>query len=197
MMKKLIYLILLIMSMCFAYAQPVENVHEELTKNEMYSKIDLEHKNTRKYVSDELTRQREQFFKEIDSRATYYEREGKSMLTTTYWKIGLVIGGLMFFTVGLNQVLRLKTERTRFNKLQKHLSEAIIQDIRKEFGVKKTKEEVVDYRIKVDPKVVKKQAQDIVQDQQEFTDKKKAEVVFKEKKQKPEQSVKFGDDIVI
>jgi len=196
-MKRLIYVLMLIMIIGFVYAQPIESVHEELTKNEMFSKIDLEHKNTRKYVSDELTRQREQFYKEIDSRATYYEREGKSMLSTTYWKLGLIIGGMIFFTVGLNQMLKLKIERTRFSKLQKHLSEAIIDDIKKEFNLKKNIVPVYDYNVKVDPSIISNHVQDIVQEKQNVIDKEKLDDYLDAKDKKLEQNIKLGENIVI
>lgn len=198
MKKILILLVVSVLCMLSVFAQPVENVHETLTKNEIYSKIDLEHKGTRKYFSDELTRQRELLFSEADDRATYYEKEGKNMLNTTYWKLGFAWGGVVFFIVGFMQVLRLKTERTRFNKLQKYLGEAIISDIMKNFNIDKLKEGKVEYKLPVDVPVMTDKVQDIMEAKaQEINKRKLDEHYKKEEIKKPQENLVVGEDIVI
>jgi len=197
-MKKLIYIVFLILCMTYVFAQPVENVHEELTKNEIYSKIDLEHKGTRKYFSDEMTRQRELLFTEADKRATYYEKEGKSMLNTTYWKLGFAWGGVVFFIVGFMQVLRLKTERTRFNKLQKHLSQAVISDLHTFLNVDKLKEGNIEYKLKPDMPVITDKVQEIMEARVEEINNRKLEKHYKDiEKKKPTGGLSIGEDIEI
>lgn len=125
---------LFLMLVCFsfiAYAVPVQDVHDTLTKTEIFSKIDDEHKNTRKYFTDELTRQRTEFYKAIDDRAIFYEKEFNDVLTKTYFKLGLVWGGIVLFIVGLSHILKLKTERIRYNSLKNNLS----LELKKELGL--------------------------------------------------------------
>jgi len=197
-MKKLVILIVIAVLCTIGVYGQVESVHETLTKNEIYSKIDLEHKGTRKYVSDELTRQRELLFKEADDRATYYEKEAKSMLSTTFWKLSFAWGGIVFFIVGFMQTLRLKTERTRFNKLQKHISQAIISDLIQEFNIAKGKKEDINYKTKIDTPVVQDKVQDLLTAKSEEIQKKKLDKFYKDKDiKKPDEHLAIGEDIEI
>jgi len=109
--------------------------------------ISQEHKNTRKFFSDEMTRQRQEYFKMIDDRAEYYEDTANDILTTAVWKLGLLWGGIVFITVGLFNTLRVKLEQRRYKKLKQTLKQEVTNDIFKEQmksadAVQKQKEDI-------------------------------------------------------
>ena len=140
--KKIVLLVfVLLVCSSFVLSAPVERVDEQITKVETFSKIDEEHRNTRKYFSDEMTRQVNEFYEAIDDRGLYYENEFNKMLMTTYLKLAMIIAGAILFSVAIGHVFRLKTERVRFNKLKKHLSEEIILELRKEYNIEKKNED--------------------------------------------------------
>jgi len=131
--------------------------HETLNKNEIFSKIDLEHKNTRKYVSDELTRQRTEFLKEIDDRGSYYEKEVNTMFATFYWKVALVGGGVMLVIISIIAVLILKIERKRYKLFKEHLSESILKELRENFNLDDPVRKVA-YSTKIDKENIMQKA---------------------------------------
>lgn len=88
-------------------------------------KIDQEHKNTRKFFSDEMTRQRQEYFKSIDDRANYYETTANHLLTTAVLKLGLLWAGIVIFVVGITQFTRLRLEKNRFEKMLKTIRHEI------------------------------------------------------------------------
>lgn len=97
--------------------QLIQNIHQE-------------HSNTRKYFSDELARNRNQFFKEIDERATYYEETVDNMLTTLVWKLSLLWAGVVFFIVAFNNVIRMILEKKRFKKLKESIKAEIMTEMK-------------------------------------------------------------------
>ncbi len=92
------------------------------------NKIAQEHQNTRKFMSDELSRQRNEFFKEVDDRANYYEKTVESILTTTVFKLALLWGGIMFFFVSFNNFIRNRLEKKRYKRLKENIIEEINRD---------------------------------------------------------------------
>lgn len=122
----------------WAIAQDVDVPKD--TSNVVMNKVDQEHKATRKFFSDELTRQRQEFFKMMDDRANYYEDTADNMLTTTAWKLGLLWGGIVFVVVGLTSFLKVKLEKKRHQKLKQSLKEEITTELLKE--QKKTQEQI-------------------------------------------------------
>ena len=160
-------LIFMVMIFCFsfiAYAVPVEDVHETMTKSEIFTKIDDEHKNTRKYFTDEMNRQRTQFYKEIDNRGIYYENEFKKMLMETYVRLGLVWGGVVLFVLSLSHILKLKLERNRYNNLRKSL----ISELRKDLNLQAIKvqiDTIIEEKVPVEiEKGLKEHSYDILQE---------------------------------
>jgi len=93
------------------------------------NKINQEHSNTRKFFSDELTRQRNEFYKQMDDRAIYYEETVNDMLTTMVWKLGLLWGGIVFFIVSFNNLVRNRLEKKRFKKLKESLKGEVLRDM--------------------------------------------------------------------
>jgi len=89
-------------------------------------KITQEHKNTRKFFSDELTRQRQEFFKQMDDRANYYENTVNHLLSSAILQLGLIWAGIVLFITGITQFLRLKLERNKFDKMLKTIRYEII-----------------------------------------------------------------------
>lgn len=173
-------------------------VHDTATRNEIFSKIDLEHKNTRKYISEEISRQREQLFKEADDRGAYYEREFNKMLVTFYWKFGLITMGLLFFVVGINNLLKLRIESRRFKLLKEHLAESIKKDIRKDFNLKEENKEVA-YEKKVDTTQVMQKVDEMVEEKARLFMKQKLDEAEREGKSinRPDKPFVVGDNIEI
>jgi len=124
-MKAVKILILLIIICSFSVIS-LEVPDESDTR--IISQVAQEHQNTRKFLSDELVRQRNEFFKEVDSRADYYERTVESMLTTTVFKLALLWGGIMFFFVSFNNFIRNRLEKKRYKRLKENIIEEIVRD---------------------------------------------------------------------
>jgi len=97
------------------------------------SEINQEHRNTRSFISDELTRQKNDFFTQMDDRANYYEREADSIMTKAVWKFGIVWMGVTFLALGFNNFLSRKLEQKRY----KLLKDSLIADIKKEQMIQK------------------------------------------------------------
>ena len=192
----IIYLIIFIISISFCFG--LEEIHEQLNKNEIFSKIDIEHKNTKKYVSDEITRQREQFLKEVDDRGAYYEREANDMLNTVFWKLGLIWCGVIFFVVGISQIFRLKTERTRFNKLQKYLLEGLVVELSKMARNQGKPKTEVNYSEEVNPEILKDKVQDMIDESAKKEMMTKLDKHYKKEGiVKKDNSLNIGEDIHI
>lgn len=123
-------LILIVMALAILSAFVVGQTVPEDVDTTVISKIDQEHKNTRKFFSDELTRQRNEFFKQMDDRFDYYEETADSFINTAVWKLGLIWGSVTLFIFGMSNLLRVKLEQKRMKKLK----ESIIMDVRREFA---------------------------------------------------------------
>jgi len=127
-MKKLIIgLLIVILCMIPINAQTPEPPQPENVA--LMNKVNQEHSNTRKFFSDELTRQRNEFYKQMDDRAEYYEKTVDSLLTTMVWKLGLLWGGIVFFIVAFNNVIRNRLEKKRFKKLKESLKGEVLRDM--------------------------------------------------------------------
>jgi hypothetical protein len=98
----------------------------------MFQKIDLEHKNTRQFFSDELSRQRLEFYNQFDERARYYETEFYDALNTAVYKLSLIWGAMVFVIVGLSNMLRISLESRRY----KRLKETVKDELRVEMYLK-------------------------------------------------------------
>lgn len=93
------------------------------------NKIQLEHSNTRKFMSDEITRTKNTFFTDFDDRATYYEETFFSALNTAVWKLSLLFGGIIFFAMSINHILSIKLEKNKYKKLKKALKDEIGREL--------------------------------------------------------------------
>lgn len=194
--KIMIYIVVLVLSFSFVFG--LENLHEQITKNEIFSKIDLEHKNTKKYVSDEMTRQREQFYKDIDDRGSYYEKEANSMLVTIFWKLGLIVGGMMLFTSGMSHIMRLKTERVRFKKLEKYLLDGLVIELAKMAKQQEKPKPNMNYTNPINEAPIQDKVQEMMNESARKVMIKKLDSVYKEKGvDKPNDRINIGDDIKI
>lgn len=118
---------LLIIPITIAQTAPPTDVDTAL-----FQKIDLEHKNTRQFFSDELSRQRLEFYNQFDERATYYETEFFDALNTAVYKLSLIWGAMVFLIVGLSNMLRISLESRRL----KRLKETIKDELRVEMYLK-------------------------------------------------------------
>jgi len=125
-MRKLTIMIMLMAVLSFAvYGVDVPQEFDTTT----VQKIDQEHKNTRKFFSDELTRQRTEFFKQVDDRANYYEETVHSILSTAVWKLGILWFSIMFFLIGLEGILRNRLEKKKYKKLKDSLKVELRNEI--------------------------------------------------------------------
>lgn len=94
--------------------------------------INQEHKNTRKFFSDELTRQRNDFYKEFQDRATYYETEANSIVKDAVWKLGLMWGGVVFLIFGMSNFLGRRLEKRKWTKMLDSAKTEILAEVNKE-----------------------------------------------------------------
>lgn len=95
----------------------------------VFTKIEQEAQNTRKFTSDELTRQREQFYKQFDERALFYEKEFYDALHTAVLKLSLIWGAIVFLVIGLSNMLRITLERKRFRRMKDTLKDELRTEI--------------------------------------------------------------------
>lgn len=99
--------------------------------------IQQEHKNTRKFVSDELTRQRNEFYTEMESRSKYYENRAENLINTAVWKLSLLWGGVVLIVFGLSSFLNRKLEQRKWSKMLDSVKHQIISEV----NAKKTEAE--------------------------------------------------------
>lgn len=119
--------------------------------------INQEHKNTRKFLSDELTRQRNEFFKQFEERADYYESRADDMVNDAVWKLGLMWGGVVFLIFGLSSFLNRRLEKRKWNKMLESAKAEIMADVnqksmQKEEQVTKAQQEVSKQKSELDKK---------------------------------------------
>lgn len=154
MIKKVAFFIIVVfvLSSGFVFSAPIEDIHDQMTKTEVFSKVDEEHRNTRKYFTDELSRQVNSFYTEIDDRGLYYENEFKKMLLETYFKLGMIFAGVVVVSVAISHIFKLKTERVRFNNLKKSLVDELKLEL---FGKQEIKQELKkdSFEIETDEKI--------------------------------------------
>jgi hypothetical protein len=176
-MRLKIMLLLIVLS-TFSYAQVPQDVDTGTVQ-----KIDQEHKATRKFVSDELTRQRTEFFKQIDERATYYENTVERLLSRTILYLGLLWAGIVILVVGISNYTRLRLERHRFDKMMRAIREQIavaptpVADTQREsyadHNVKLTRERLISkqsWAEKYKQKKLEKERQKLMKEKQKILD---------------------------
>lgn len=122
---KLLLIMLFVCSM-FGIAQTSPTNPEDIAT---LNKIGQEAQNTRKYFSDEMTRQRTQIFKDFDDRAVYYENEFNNVITTAVLKLGLLWAGILIFFTSFNNYLRNRLEKKRYKKLKQNVKEEIVREL--------------------------------------------------------------------
>lgn len=118
-MKK--FILLLILFSTFGAAQVPQEINTQII-----TKIDQEAKNTRTFFSQELSRQRNEFYADFDDRANYYEMVFTDTMRSTVITLSLVWAGVVLTIVGINNYLAMRLERRRF--------ERIIQSIREQLA---------------------------------------------------------------
>jgi hypothetical protein len=91
----------------------------------LMQKITQEHQNTRKFVSDELTRQREEFYKQFDDRAVFYEKEFFNTINTAVLKLSLLWAAVVFFVFGLNNLMRITLEKKRWRRVKETIKDEL------------------------------------------------------------------------
>lgn len=97
----------------------------------IHAKVQQEHKNTRKFFSDEMTRQRTEMFKEADDRGVYYEDLFLSTISSLLWKLGLTIAAVVFFFFGFSRMMQTRLEKKKFEKFKK----TVLSELRQELNL--------------------------------------------------------------
>ena len=121
MQRYIIMIIWLLISIPVVFAQTEPKDIDTQT----HQRILQEHATTRKFFSEELTRQRNQIFNDFDERAEYYEKKFDDTLMLTAWKLGFLWAGTTIFIVGFLNMLRIKLERRKYTKLKKNLLDEV------------------------------------------------------------------------
>lgn len=111
------------------HAQSAPAPPADTSDAELVAHIDQEHKNTRKFFSDELTRQRQEFYTQFDDRAAFYEKEFFDTLNTAVFKLSLIWGAIVLCTFGLSNMLRITLERKRFRRMKETLKDELRTEI--------------------------------------------------------------------
>lgn len=93
------------------------------------NKVAQEHQNTRKFFQDELTRQRNEFFKQMDDRFTYYERTFDNFMTRTAFKLGLMWAGIVMLSIGSYSVFRVRLDKKRNKRFNDTMRELIRKEV--------------------------------------------------------------------
>jgi len=136
MIKIIISIIVLVLCSFFVVAQLNQPINKPLnidTNTEqtelIFNKMEQDNRNIEKYITKELNDQRTIFFTEMDDRGKYYEELFNDMVRTAIWKLGLLFGGIIFFSTSFNMILRLKLEKRRFNKLKIAVKDSVKKDL--------------------------------------------------------------------
>lgn len=124
-MKWMIMLILSIMFIPFVFGQAVPVDVDASTLQIVVQ----EHKNTRKFFSDELTRQRTEFFNTMEQQAKEYENKADSIVTDAVWKLSLLWAGIVFFVFGMSNFLGRKLDKRKWNKMLDSAKAEIMTDV--------------------------------------------------------------------
>ena len=140
------YLILSIILMSFVVAQAPVDIQTPLN-----DKIVQEHKATRKFFSDEMTRQRTEFYNMMDERAINYENQVNDLLRTTAIKLFLLWFGSGALIIGLHSFLRNRMEKRRYSKLKDSLTKDVKEEIDKE--TQKKTNDLQQKRIQIDQRI--------------------------------------------
>jgi len=104
--------------------------------NAVLQKIDQDGKVTRKYFSDELTRQNDAFLKEVDKRTAYYEKEFFDTLNNLIFKLSMFWGAVIFFVFGLSNMLRMTLESKRFKRMKQTLKDELKEELSQAYAPK-------------------------------------------------------------
>jgi len=178
-MKKLIIMLLIfVLSTAFVYSVVIPDESNTVIIN----KIDQEHKNTRQFTANELSKRQAEFINDFTTRADYYEETYHSLMRRAVWQLGLLWTGIMFFFISINKMISTRTEEKKYQVLK----EAIKKDIYDEF--------------KADSVVLPKADIDFAQQlkQKEKTEKKSFFGKMVEKKDKPKKfSSKEKDELML
>ena len=100
--------------------------------------IAQEHKNTRKFVSDEITRQRNDFFNEMEAQGKEYENKAEDLVSNAVWKLGLMWAGVVVFIFGVGNFLGRKLDKRKWNKMLESAKAEIIAEVNKKKAVVET-----------------------------------------------------------
>ena len=116
-MLTIIFMLLLCVGLVSAVSVPENNLDNQIVIN----KIDKEHKDTRQYISSELSKSDKEFFNEFDSKATYYESSYKSIIRKAVFMLIIAWGGVVLFVNGFFHLIRIRLEKKKYNKLKESL----------------------------------------------------------------------------
>lgn len=103
--------------------------------NLVINKIDSEHKNTRLYIQNELTKREKSFMDDFTKRADYYEGSLQDIINKFVFKAGLVLGGIIIFITSLNRLLQNRVEAKKYNVFKKSLKNDIKNEFKDEFAL--------------------------------------------------------------
>jgi len=140
----IIIAVLMLCSFVYSLTAPDES------NTQTISTIQQEGQATRKYISDELSRQETAFFKQMDSRANYYENTIRDIETNAVTKLGLFWFGVVLFVTSFNNFLRNRVEKKRYKKLKDNTKEEIMLELMKVAGVQKPTQEIQKHMIRSD-----------------------------------------------
>ena len=93
------------------------------------NKIQQEEATTRKFTSDELSRQRDVFFKDYDSRAQFYEKEFFNALNTAVIKLTAIWAAIVFMVFGLSNILRITLESKRYKRMKDSIRDELKMEL--------------------------------------------------------------------
>jgi hypothetical protein len=122
--RKALWIFVLLCFLPFVVGQAVPSAPADVDAVLM-QKITQEHQNTRKFFSDELTRQRTEFYTQFDDRATFYEKEFFNTINTAVLKLSLIWGAIVFFVIGLNSLMRITLEKKRWRRVKETIKDEL------------------------------------------------------------------------
>lgn len=116
------------MSSIFVVSAPVPDDVSTVT----LQKIDAEHKVTRQFMANELTKRETEFLKEFTGRADYYEDSYEDIMKKSVWKLGILWSGILLFFISFNKMIDLKTEEKKYQVLKDAIKKDLMDEFRKE-----------------------------------------------------------------
>lgn len=116
-------MVVLLSSITLGAVQPQE------TDPVLLTKISDEHRNTRQFITTMVETKQDEFFAQFMKKGDEYQATFNDMIDSAVIKLGFMWGGILMFFLALDQTLKLRLEKKRYNVLKEAIKADLIKEI--------------------------------------------------------------------